>query len=435
MKQQQTYDLEEKRDIFFERIASEINYGKKKHSLSSLYKGVKFPTFKISDSQKKELDEEKLYSNVFKVLLHNASIYKSRKFFDKFITKIYFYDDWQSLFKQEILKAIDEILHLNNKKKHKNLYLNFYHCLNKEKQYFVEDIYIEDLSLFSLLLSKNNNDGFIDFIDEVISPMAYRRLVEYKDGTSFNNFIREMKNLCYDLYEEEIRIDNVKLPLYESEFMKNLNFECWLVFHNGLGYSHLKNEIVSNVIKDYDFLIKILSKFFYILFLKTTLKKGVLDMSKFDIPNGLIGLKSFDEDEYKTYKNNISYKPIKKSSFNFRRKPEDLKNIYQFLINESYIKEISFDDFSLCFSGQELQKPHLLEWTTSKVLLAYFINSLRENDFINFADDYWQKTAYCFKNINANSLKTSFSTNPFPKGYEQIQAFFDKYKPMFTGLD
>ncbi|WP_374365141.1 hypothetical protein [Cloacibacterium sp.] len=427
MKQQVNSNYEEIQESFFERIASEIVYGKKKHSLSSLFKGVKFPIFKISDSQKKELDEDELYSNVFKVLLHNASIYKSQKYFDKLITKIYFYDDWQSLFKQEILKAIDAILHLNNKKKHKNLYLNFYRCLNEEKKYFVEDIYIEDLSLFSLLLSKNNNDGFIDFIDEVISPIHYRRLVEYKDGTSFKNFIREMKNLCFDLYEEEIRIDNVKLPLYESEFMKNLNFECWLVFHNGLGYSHLKNEIVSNVIKDYDFLIKILSKFFYILFLKTTLKKGVLDLSKFDIPSGIIGLKSFDEDEYKTYKNNISYKPKKKSSFNFTRKPEDLKNLYQFLIDESYIKEISFDDFSLCFSGQELQKPHLLEWNKTKVLLAYFINSLRENDFINFADEYWQKTAYCFKNINADSLKSSFSINQYPKGFEEIQSFFDNY--------
>ena len=427
MKQQQTYDLEEKRDIFFERIASEIVYGKKEHSVSSLFKGVELPNFKISDRQKKELDEEKLYSNVFKVLLHNASIYKSLKLFDKLITKIYFYDDWQSLFKQEILKEIDAILHLNNKKKYKNFVLNFYSCLNKEKQYFVEDIYIEDWSLYSLLLSKNKNDGFIDFIDEVISPLHYRTLVEYKDGTSFKNFIREMKNLCFDLYEEEIRIDDVKLPLYESEFMKNLNFECWLVFHNGFGYSHLKNEIVSNVIKDYDFLIKILSKFFYILFLKTTLKKGVLDLSKFDIPSGIIGLKLFDEDEYKTYKNNISYKPKKKSSFNFTRKPEDLKNIYQFLIDESYIKEISFDDFSLCFSGQELQKPHLLEWNTSKLLLAYFIKCLRENDFINFGDEYWQKTDYCFKNINTKSLASSFSTNPYPKGFEQIQSFFDNY--------
>ena len=427
MKQQQTYDLEEKRDIFFERIASEIVYGKKEHSFSSLFKGVEFPIFKISDRQKKESDEDELYSNVFKVLLHNASIYKSLKLFDKLITKIYFYDDWQSLFKQEILKEIDEILHLNNKKKYKKLYLNFFRCLNEEKRYFVEDIYIKDLSLFSLLLSKNKNDGFIDFIDEVISPLHYRTLVEYKDGTSFQNFIREMKNLCFDLYEEEIRIDNVKLPLYESEFMKNLNFECWLVFHNGFGYSHLKNKIVSNVIKDYDFLIKILSKFFYILFLKTTLKKGVLDLSKFDIPSSIIGLKSFDEDEYKTYKNNISYKPKKKSSFNFTRKPEDLKNLHQFLIDESYIKEISFDDFSLCFSGQELQKPHLLEWLNSKTLLVYLIQKLRENDFISINDNHWQKTEYCFKNLKSEILKSTFQNLQFnnPKGHEIIDAFFD----------
>ena len=61
------------------------------------------------------------------------------------------------------------------------------------------------------------------------------------------------------------------------------------------------------------------------------------------------------------------------------------------------------------------------------MLLAYFINSLRENDFINYDDEHWQKTDYCFKNINANSLKTSFNQNPYPKGFEEIQAFFDNY--------
>lgn len=151
------------------------------------------------------------------------------------------------------------------------------------------------------------------------------------------------------------------------------------------------------------------------------IKEYMINTLKFHLANLFIILEFGTE----TYQEIVNTK--KKSSFNFTRKPEDLKNIYQFLIDESYIKEISFDDFSLCFSGQELQKPHLLEWNKRKVLLAYFINSLRENDFINFDDEHWQKTDYCFKNLNINSIKSSFNQNPFPKGFEGIKAFFDNY--------
>lgn len=430
MKQPQTYNIEEKNERFFANIASEIIFGKEKKTLNKLFGEIPLNS-NVYKERHRDIDYN-FYSNVFKVILHNGAVLKSEKFFEKLVAKLYFYDDWQDLFKQEILKEIEEIFKENKGKRsnrYETLNLDFLNALNNEKKYSVKEAYPKELSFYNLIIDKNKytEKRFIDFIDEVISSHSIYRYVDYKFGhltsgkyESFNDIMTE---LCSSLYAKR-NVEDENLPLYENTLLKELNLKCWLVFSDAVGYSFFNKELYSQTIIGYEFLIKILSKFYNILFLKTTLRNGILDMSKFEKPLGLLDVYAFEDDEYKKYKSHINTKTKNTHGFNFTRKFEDLENLYQLLVGGKFIKQVSFDKFSQCFQGEKLQERGMLEWLGSTALLAYFINALRDNDYISVSENLWQKTEYCFKNRSSSVLKTALNKRSNPRGSEEIDFLF-----------
>lgn len=118
------------------------------------------------------------------------------------------------------------------------------------------------------------------------------------------------------------------------------------------------------------------------------------------------------------------YEKKKLQSFRNTKTEDDLKQVFDFLITNKFLQEVTFSTFKKHFNSEVITEAEKLVWLKSNVLLAYLINSLKENDFLSVSENIWQKTAYCFKNQSPNSLKSSLNKNPYPKGSEKINLLF-----------
>lgn len=449
MKQQATSNSEEIQEMFFEKIASEILYGKteftKKDFLKFIPLASKNTANLLENHESKKIDDYDFYFSIFIVLLHNNAIAKSEKYFKNLITKLKFYNDWKDLFKREILKELEIIINKTKKnKRYKELYINFYSELNLEIEYAVEKAQPLPISLYDFIYYRENNDSkqkfFIDFILKVISKSSAYSYVKYtreeKPYTRprdllFPNAIREV---CKKMYENKISKDNSTFftSLFANKELEEIIFKSNITFCN-YGISFYDHEIISEKIIGYKFLSKILAKFHYILFLKTSLMKEELDLSKLEIMSGIILMKEFEENEYKKLKQNVNYKKNNSlSSFSSIKSKEELINIYN-KINGVFIKKVDLQLFIKHFNNEEIKINEKLTWNKSIKLLAYFINKLRDENYLSFSENLWQKTEYCFKTISSTNLKSTNLKSSYqdikdlgnPLGYEEIDALFD----------
>ena len=430
MKPQATYNIEEEREKIIAKVIRKHSSGQPELSYTNLNKHLPIFGYPILKDYKikKWLIDYNFYTEVFKVILHNGAILKSENLFNRLVIKLNFYDDWQGLFKQEILKEIESVLtKTENRKKDRfeHLNLDLFMSLNNQKNYLVEEVQPANFTFYSIILNKSKTPElrFIDFISEVISVHNIYRYVDYTNDkfkrNKFEIFSNIMQNLCIKLYKN----DKTSTSIYSNMILEEVNFKSWIAFSDEFGYSHYDRKMIGEHIKGYEFLTKILSKFYYLLFLKSTLRKGVLDLSRLDKQSGLLGLRTFTSDQYKNYKTSINFKTPKIEGFVLKRNILELKKLHQ-RINGIFIKEISFQKFSECFAAENMQEKGILEWQKSKALLAYFINELKMNDFLSTDEKIWLKTEICFKNQSSDTLKSSLSRNPYPKGYEEIDKLF-----------
>ena len=120
MKQQVNSNYEEIQEAFFDRIASEIVYGKveytKKDFFSNAFKREVNETNLFTYNRKQEYIDYDFFYHFFIVILHNLAIEYSEIYFENLVLKLKFYDDWQDLFKKEILKETELIIKKIRKK-------------------------------------------------------------------------------------------------------------------------------------------------------------------------------------------------------------------------------------------------------------------------------------------------------------------------------
>lgn len=83
---------------------------------------------------------------------------------------------------------------------------------------------------------------------------------------------------------------------------------------------------------------------------------------------------------------------------------KELPELFKRMINGKFIAEIDFPAFSAIFTGQPVQSiATKIQWFSDGVLLAYFIDSIRNK--LPMATDVWSVAKRCFE--NADSLKQS----------------------------
>ena len=444
MKQQVNSNYEEIQEAFFDRIASEIVYGKveytKKDFFSNAFKREVNETNLFTYNRKQEYIDYDFFYHFFIVILHNLAIEYSEIYFENLVLKLKFYDDWQDLFKKEILKKT-ELITKKIRKKNKNLpSFNFYKELNENIEFKVEEAQPPLLSLYDLYTHKNTNiknsknKCFIDFILDNIGSLNADKYLNFKEiaynSTAHRNlFVDSLRETYKEIYNNRYNqkeSETYFTSLFPNKKLEEILFSMNLIFIN-YGYSFEIYKI-SERINGFKFLSKIFAKFHYILFLKTTLTKGDLDLSKLEILKGLFQLKEFEEHEYKKIKQSTFNKRVSSpTSFKLTTTEENLVKIFK-KINGKLIKKVDFNLFKKHFNNEEIKENEKLTWNKSKKLLAYFIGELRNNSYIPIEENLWQKTENCFLDIKSKNIKSTFkdiNDMGAPNGYEVIDDLFN----------
>jgi hypothetical protein len=442
MKQQVNSNYEEIQEAFFDRIASEIVYGKveytKKDFFSNAFKREVNETNLFTYNRKQEYIDYDFFYHFFIVILHNLAIEYSEIYFENLVLKLKFYDDWQDLFKKEILKETELIIK-KIRKKNKTPSFDFYKELNENIEFKVEEAQPPLLSLYDLYTHMNTNiknsknKYFIDFILDNIGNLNAPRLLKFKE-IAYNSiakrnlFVDSLRETYKEIYNDRYNqkeSETYFTSLFPNKKLEEILFSMNLIFTN-YGYSFEIYKI-SERINGFKLLSKIFAKFHYILFLKTSLIKGDLDLSKLEILRGFFQLKEFEEHEYKKIKQSTFNKRVSSpTSFTLTTSEENLVKIFK-KINGKLIKKVDFNLFKKHFNNEEIKENEKLTWNKSKKLLAYFIGELRNNSYIPIEENLWQKTENCFLDIKSKNIKSTYqdiNDMGAPKDYEVIDDLF-----------
>lgn len=443
MKQQVNSNYEEIQEAFFDRIASEIVYGKKEYTIkdffSNAFKREVNETNLFTYNRKQEDIDYDFFYHFFIVILHNLAIDYSEIYFENLVLKLKFYDDWQDLFKKEILKETELIIK-KIRKKNKTPSFDFYKELNENIEFKVEEAQPPLLSLYDLYTHLNNNTKnsknkyFIDFILDNIGNFNAPRLLKFKEiaysyTAKRNLFVDSLRETYKEIYNNRYNqkeSETYFTSLFPNKKLEEILFSMNLIFINH-GYSFEIYKI-SERINGFKLLSKIFAKFHYILFLKTSLTKGDLDLSKLEILRGFLQLKEFEGHEYKKIKQSTFNKRVSSpTSFKLTTTEENLVKIFK-KINGKLIKKVDFNLFKKHFNNEEIKENEKLTWNKSKKLLAYFIGELRNNSYIPIEENLWQKTENCFLDIKSKNIKSTFqdiNDMGAPNGYEVIDDLFN----------
>ena len=442
MKQQVNSNYEEIQEAFFDRIASEIVYGKveytKKDFFSNAFKREVNETNLFTYNRKQEDIDYDFFYHFFIVILHNLAIEYSEIYFENLVLKLKFYDDWQDLFKKEILKETELIIK-KIRKKNKTPSFDFYKELNENIEFKVEEAQPPLLSLYDLYthlntnIKNSKNKYFIDFILDNIGNFNAPRFLKFKEiAYSYtdkrNLFVDSLRETYKEIYNDRYNqkeSETFFTSLFPNKKLEEILFSMNLIFINH-GYSFDIYKI-SERINGFKLLPKIFAKFHYILFLKTSLIKGDLDLSKLEILRGFFQLKEFEEHEYKKIKQSTFNKRVSSpTSFTLTTSEENLVKIFK-KINGKLIKKVDFNLFKKHFNNEEIKENEKLTWNKSKKLLAYFIGELRNNSYIPIEENLWQKTENCFLDIKSKNIKSTYqdiNDMGAPKDYEVIDDLF-----------
>lgn len=442
MKQQANSNYEAIQEAFFDRIASEIVYGKveytKKDFFSNAFKREVNETNLFTYNRKQEDIDYDFFYHFFIVILHNYAIDYSEIYFENLVLKLKFYDDWQDLFKKEILKETELIIK-KIRKKNKTPSFDFYKELNENIEFKVEEAQPPLLSLYDLYthlntnIKNSKNKYFIDFILDNIGNFNAPRFLKFKEiaysytdkRNLFVDSLRETYKEIYNNRYNQKESETYFTSLFPNKKLEEILFSMNLIFINH-GYSFDIYKI-SERINGFKLLPKIFAKFHYILFLKTSLIKGDLDLSKLEILRGFFQLKEFEEHEYKKIKQSTFNKRVSSpTSFTLTTSEENLVKIFK-KINGKLIKKVDFNLFKKHFNNEEIKENEKLTWNKSRKLLAYFISELRNNSYIPIEENLWQKTENCFLDIKSKNIKSTYqdiNDMGAPKDYEVIDDLF-----------
>lgn len=387
-------------------MKQQANYNKKPLTLETLIRG------RYQKKNNEEgYNEYKDYYLLYLLFLINGSVYKAKKYFDLLPAKVFLHYDWKELFKQEIVKTSEKIL---NEGEEIDLSFKFFYEVNKQNFIIVEEYRKEWFYSDEIEQELKKNSNYVQFISKLISQYHLSNY-EYDDKYKYN----EAEGVFNDRYKRFIlAVDDFINDNYIERDEENP--------YEALLYKSFYN--LDNYLIGVDDLSEVLALFYYLFFLKTTLKKGKLNLLQ--IETRLAGIIRWNIPLYDEYNSltNSNLTSQKTTSFKSFSNVEELKKLHIFLVKGNYIKDVEFSIFQKVFNNTELMDSEKLEWQQSKKLLAYLINKLREKDYISISDNFWQKAEYCFKEQKANNLKSTFQDIKdfsLPKGYEAVDSFFN----------
>lgn len=434
MMQQATY---KPTDLFPESLASEILNGKKttnKISLDDFFKDFKTITPYTKDTK---YNKPFIYKDFLNVLLHNISTAKSQKYIEKLVIRLQFHDNWKDVFNDElnfhskkIAKSISKTrIFLNS---------NFFNIINENLEYHVNDVNQKELTLFDVINSELPN-SFFAFIKKITSAFITTDLINreefYGRGLTYKTYFDEkIKLLVKEGVEENYNFDykdekNFFNTLYKNTVLENV-FEFTNMMH---GNYYINENLLLKYFPKIETVIKILSRCFYLFYLKTSLKQDKLPLINLHTNKSFLGLSFYNDKHYRVInKNNIFNRPKENQTFILVRPVETLKILFNG-INGTYVQHTDFNHFKKIFTQKIINEDERINWIGSLQLLAHFIELLYKEDIIMSMNDIWKRTEYCFnfkgKKINSESLKVSKNKSFEPNGYDDLKILIKESLP------
>lgn len=140
--------------------------------------------------------------------------------------------------------------------------------------------------------------------------------------------------------------------------------------------------------------------------------------------------------DYHEYKKNQNTKRIQqKTSYNWQGNTKvEIPRLYKKMVGKFIAADTSTEQFMAAFTSQPIGSFRPLEWISSTVLLAYFINLLRvEKKIRSYETDLWSVAEGCFKNTKRKTLSSAYinslnNTNKNhpekPKNHQTIDELF-----------
>lgn len=424
-------------DKFIENLASEILNGKKapyKISLDDFFKDFKTITPYTKNSK---YNKPFIYKDFLNVLLHNISTAKSQKYIEKLVIRLQFHDNWKDVFNDE--------LNFHSKKIAKSilktrifLNSNFFNIINENLEYHVNDVNQKELTLFDVTNSELPN-SFFAFIKKVTSAFITTDLINreefYGKGLTYKTYFDEkIKLLVKEGVEEKYNFDYKDEKDFFYRLYKNTVLENVFEFTNMMHGSYYINEtLLLEYFPKIETVIKILSRCFYLFYLKTSLRQDKLPLINLHTKKSFLGLPFHNDEHYRIINNkNIFNKPKENQNFILVRDIQYLEKLFH-NINGRYIEQTNFNHFQRIFNNDILESKDRINWTSDLQLLAHFINLLVEEDVIKSKNNIWKTTESCFnfygKTISSKSLGTSKSKSFQPKGYGDLKLLIKESLP------
>lgn len=256
---------------------------------------------------------------------------------------------------------------------------------------------------------------YISFFERFLSNKSSPILGDYKEiiNCNFLLVIFETDLAILKLNDYLQIIEDVQKK-YEIELIKQRKKVEILKIEPSNEYDIFKDEVYEEN--------KITPKMFsgfYMYALKNTLPLAIIELS--DIEEHIVLLAELN----KYVKNEIvkleilKKKPLpaEPKGFNLGLTEEQLKALHQQLMDKKFLsKNTSTKHFINAFNGEVLKDFERLEWHKSIVVLTIFIGAI---DSFKEQENKWQKTQLVFKDVNADNLRKTYSS----------QSGLEKHKP------